>query len=52
MLLNLYKKKWIEGLKLEKFDILSQTNGETLKDVSTLAESYQKWIAEETKKTK
>jgi len=52
MLLNLYKKKWNEGLKLEKFDDHAKTNESKMKEMTKLAEEYSKWIDMEMKKTK
>jgi len=52
MLLNLYKKKWNEGLKLEKFDTHAEKNETKVKDMGKLAVEYAKWIEMEMKKTK
>mmetsp|Transcript_8905 Transcript_8905/g.7871 ORF Transcript_8905/g.7871 Transcript_8905/m.7871 type:complete len:142 (-) Transcript_8905:68-493(-) len=51
MLLNLYKKKWNEGLKLEQFDDHAKHNEKVMKTMSNLAKDYTKWIEEEMKKT-
>jgi len=51
MLLNLYKKKWNDGMKISKFAKHSQKNETTMKDMSKLATSYNEWIGEEMKKT-
>jgi len=50
MLLNLYKKKWNEGLKLEKFDTHAEKNETKVKDMGKLAVEYAKWIEMEMKK--
>jgi len=52
MLLNLYKKKWNEGLKMEKFDDHAKLNETKMKEMCGLAEEYSKWIDMEMKKTK
>mmetsp|Transcript_142938 Transcript_142938/g.202146 ORF Transcript_142938/g.202146 Transcript_142938/m.202146 type:complete len:95 (-) Transcript_142938:23-307(-) len=51
MLLNLYKQKWNEGLKLQDFDEHAQNNEKVMKTMSNLAKDYTKWIEEEMKKT-
>jgi len=52
MLLNLYKKKWNEGLKLVDMEEHSKKNENKIKEMCTLAESYSKWIDMEMTKTK
>ena len=51
MLLNLYKKKWNDGMKLEQMDKLQEDNIETMKKMCKLAETYNSWIEEEMTKT-
>lgn len=52
MLLNLYKKKWNEGLKLEDMEENSKKNEKKLQEMGTLAKDYSKWIDMEMKKSK
>lgn len=51
MLLNLYKKKWMDGMKTSTFKDHAKTNEQTMKDMANLANSYNDWIGEEMKKT-
>jgi len=52
MLLNLYKKKWNEGLKLEEMNAHSNKNETKIKEMTSLADQYSKWIDMEMTKTK
>lgn len=52
MLLNLYKKKWNEGLKLVDMNEHSKKNEDQLKEMTKLAESYSQRIDMELTKTK
>ena len=52
MLLNLQKKKWVQGLKVEDFKKREGENLKTVEEMLSLAETYNKWIQEEMKKTK
>jgi 26S proteasome regulatory subunit N11 len=52
MLLNLQKKKWVQGLKVEDFKKREEENLKTVEEMLSLAENYNKWIQEEMKKTK
>ncbi|GAM18633.1 hypothetical protein SAMD00019534_018080, partial [Acytostelium subglobosum LB1] len=49
MLLNLHKKKWTDGLNLEKFDVHNQNNEKKLNDLLELTKSYHKALQEEDK---
>jgi len=44
MLLNLYKKKWNYGLKLEHMEKRQEDNIKTIQAMCKLAENYTKWI--------
>ena len=52
MLLNLQKKKWVQGLKVEDFQKREEENLKVVEEMLGLAETYNKWIQEEMKKTK
>jgi len=47
MLLNLHKKKWTDGLTLEKFDEHSKNNVKLVKEMLELAKTYNKAVQEE-----
>lgn len=47
MLLNLHKKKWMDGLHLERFDKHSENNEAVLKEMKDLAEKYEQAVIEE-----
>jgi len=47
MLLNLHKKKWTDGLTLERFDCHSKTNEQTVQEMLDLAIKYNKAVQEE-----
>ncbi|KAL5264929.1 hypothetical protein ACHWQZ_G005876 [Mnemiopsis leidyi] len=47
MLLNLHKKSWMEGLKLEDFKTHETNNETTMKEMLELAKNYSKSIEEE-----
>ena len=52
MLLNLHKEKWSWGLELTNYEDRRKKNEETLKELVDLTDKYQKWIEEETEKSK
>jgi len=52
MLMNLHKKKWTEGLNVRKFDEHSEGNEKLLKEMVTLAKSYNSTVQDEDKMTK
>ncbi|KAJ8422698.1 hypothetical protein Cgig2_031932 [Carnegiea gigantea] len=47
MLLNLHKKKWTDGLTLQRFDVHSKTNEQTVQEMLNLAIKYNKAVQEE-----
>ncbi|PIA34556.1 hypothetical protein AQUCO_03700087v1 [Aquilegia coerulea] len=47
MLLNLHKKKWTDGLTLQRFDTHSKTNEQTVQEMLNLAVKYNKAVQEE-----
>ncbi|KAK6938710.1 JAB1/MPN/MOV34 metalloenzyme domain [Dillenia turbinata] len=47
MLLNLHKKKWTDGLTLQRFDTHSKTNEQTIQEMLNLAVKYNKAVQEE-----
>ncbi|PHT51068.1 26S proteasome non-ATPase regulatory subunit 14 [Capsicum baccatum] len=47
MLLNLHKKKWTDGLTLQRFDNHSKTNEQTVQEMLNLAVKYNKAVQEE-----
>ncbi|KAL9255279.1 26S proteasome non-ATPase regulatory subunit 14-like protein [Drosera capensis] len=47
MLLNLHKKKWADGLTLQRFDVHSKTNEQTVQEMLNLAIKYNKAVQEE-----
>eukprot|EP01132_Coremiostelium_polycephalum_P001356 gene1356-1712_t len=49
MLLNLHKKKWTEGLIIDKFDTHSQNNEKQINSLLDLTKAYQKSIQDEDK---
>ena len=51
MLINLNKSSWANSLKLDDYTDQHTRNVETLKRLSKLSETYNKWIQDETKKT-
>ena len=51
MLMNLYKRKWTDGIKIPKFTDQTKKNEEALKDMSRFAKSYNSWIDTEMQKT-
>lgn len=44
MLLNLHKKSWVEGLKLEDYKTHETNNENTMKEMLELAKNYSKSI--------
>jgi len=51
MLLNLHKKKWTDGLTVQKFDQHSHQNEKTVQTLLELAKNYQKAVQDEDKIT-
>eukprot|EP01098_Paradermamoeba_levis_P011840 TRINITY_DN5098_c0_g1_i1.p1 TRINITY_DN5098_c0_g1~~TRINITY_DN5098_c0_g1_i1.p1 ORF type:complete len:310 (-),score=94.70 TRINITY_DN5098_c0_g1_i1:64-993(-) len=51
MLLNLHKKKWSDGLTMEKYDVQEDSNEETVKNMLELSKNYNKVIQDEIKLT-
>ncbi|XP_059310967.1 26S proteasome non-ATPase regulatory subunit 14 homolog [Lycium ferocissimum] len=47
MLLNLHKKKWTDGLTLQRFDAHSKTDEQTVQEMLNLAVKYNKAVQEE-----
>ncbi|GLJ18915.1 hypothetical protein SUGI_0338030 [Cryptomeria japonica] len=47
MLLNLHKKKWTDGLTLQRFDCHAKTNEQTVQEMLDLAVKYNKAVQEE-----
>lgn len=47
MLLNLHKKDWTEGLRLQDFEVHKANNEKTVKRMLSLASSYNKSVQEE-----
>jgi len=52
MLLNLHKKKWMDGLLLENYETHEKTNEKLVQEMVELAKNYNKNIQEEDKITK
>lgn len=52
MLLNLHKVGWGQALKTPDFTEQHSRNVDTLKEMARLTADYNKWIQEETKKTR
>ncbi len=51
MLLNLYKKKWNEGLKNHTCSSIEKENCKNLNEMKRLSKNYKEWILKENKKT-
>jgi len=49
MLLNVHKKGWAEGLKVQKFDEVEKNNEKIMKEMVELAKSYNKMVQDEGK---
>jgi len=49
MLLNLHKKKWTDGLRVEPFDQQEETNEKTIKNLLELSVNYNKAVQDEGK---
>lgn len=47
MLLNLHKKKWTDGLTLQRFDEHSKENEKIVEEMHDLADKYEKAVIEE-----
>lgn len=52
MLLNLNKKSWIDGMRLQDYNEHSKLNEATVKTMLDLANNYNKALEEEEKMTK
>lgn len=52
MLLNLHKKNWTEGLKLNDWELMKQSNEESIKKMLSLAQTYTESVKEESTLTK
>jgi len=52
MLLNLSKEKWVKGVKKDDFSDRDSRNLTCAQNMSKLAETYNKWVQEEMKKTR
>lgn len=51
MLLNLYKKKWNQGLKNQEYNHLEKKNKESFSEIKRLSKEYKEWIKKENQKT-
>jgi len=51
MLLNLHKKKWTDGLRVEPFDQQENANEKLIKDMLALSANYNKGVQDEIKMT-
>lgn len=51
MLINVHKRGWIEGLKLENFEKHGKTNESLMKQMVELTKEYNRWIQKETEST-
>ena len=51
MLLNLYKKKWNDGIKNSKVSDTKKKNNQTLDEMVRLTKDYSSWIKQENTKT-
>eukprot|EP01101_Sappina_pedata_P008962 TRINITY_DN5087_c0_g1_i1.p1 TRINITY_DN5087_c0_g1~~TRINITY_DN5087_c0_g1_i1.p1 ORF type:complete len:320 (+),score=152.18 TRINITY_DN5087_c0_g1_i1:27-962(+) len=49
MLLNLHKKKWTDGLRVEKFDEQEENNEKIIKNMLHLSNEYNKLVQQEIK---
>lgn len=47
MLLNLYKKKWNEGLKHKSCTQVDKENKNNLSEIKRLSKEYKDWIKKE-----
>lgn len=47
MLLNVHKKQWTDGLRIEPFDDHSKKNEETVQTLCRLSKAYGAWLKEE-----
>ncbi|GAA5883434.1 hypothetical protein JCM16303_003795 [Sporobolomyces ruberrimus] len=47
MLLNLHKKNWTEGLRLNDWELMKQSNEESIKKMLSLAQTYTESVKEE-----
>lgn len=51
MLLNLYKKKWNDGLKNQTGSQILENNSKNLAEMKRLTKDYKEWIKKENSKT-
>lgn len=51
MLLNLYKKKWNDGLKSLSVSKAKKKNNDSLSEMARLTRQYSNWIQQENKST-
>jgi 26S proteasome regulatory subunit N11 len=51
MLLNLYKKKWNEGIKNMRISETKKKNNQSLEEMARLTKDYSNWIKQENGKT-
>jgi 26S proteasome regulatory subunit N11 len=52
MLLNLSKEKWVKGVKKNDFSERNDRNVKLVNEMAGLAETYNKWVQEEMRKTR
>ena len=52
MLMNLSKEKWVKGVKKDDYSERDSKNLKCANDMAKLAETYNKWVQEEMKKTR
>ncbi|GAA6013880.1 hypothetical protein JCM11491_000455 [Sporobolomyces phaffii] len=52
MLLNLHKKNWTEGLKLNDWELMKRSNEDSIKKMLSLAQTYTESVKEEATLTK
>lgn len=51
MLLNLYKKKWNDGLKNKESTKIEKENKNSFSEIKRLSKEYKEWIKKENEKT-
>ena len=51
MLLNLHKKNWTDGLRLQSWDKIKQSNEDSIKRMLSLSQQYTASVKEETTMT-
>uniref|UniRef100_A0A7S3G0S1 MPN domain-containing protein n=1 Tax=Palpitomonas bilix TaxID=652834 RepID=A0A7S3G0S1_9EUKA len=52
MLLNLNKKQWLDGLKVDTYEKHSEKNRKMVKELLSLAKQYNTWVEDESGKSK